>query len=83
MSGAVISRVQVAAAHDGEAELVVALCFENGAESVVALDEWAVRHLMTACGADSADGLVGHGWERVRDALEYASNRFVAPGGAS
>jgi hypothetical protein len=83
MSGAVISRVQVAAAHDGEAELVVALCFENGAESVVSLDECAVRHLMSACGADCADALVGQGWERVRDALVFSSNRFVAQGGAS
>ena len=39
MSGAVISRVQLAAAHDGEAEMVVTLRFENGGESLVPLDE--------------------------------------------
>lgn len=77
MSGAVISRVQLAAAHDGDAELVVALLFENGGESLVALDECAARHLMESCGAENPDALVGHGWERVRDALDVSSNRFV------
>ena len=78
MGGAVISRVQVAAAHDGEAELVVVLRFENGGETRVALDEYAVRHLIEACGAESADALVGQSWEMVRDALAASSNRYVA-----
>jgi hypothetical protein len=77
MSGAVISRVRVGASHDGAAELVVTLRFDGGGETRVALDEAAAGHLMTACGASDADALLGHGWERVRDALETASNRFA------
>ena len=77
MSGAVISRVQLAAAHDGEAELVVTLRFENGGESLVPLDEHAVRVLMESCGANDPDDLVGKGWGLVRDALEASSNRFM------
>lgn len=79
MSGpAVIETVDVAAAHDGEAELVVILRFENGGRSRVALDEAAARHLFEACGAQSPDALVGAGWEKVRDALAASSARFVS-----
>lgn len=77
MSGAVISRVQLAAAHDGEAELMVTLRFENGGESPVSLDEHAVRVLMESCGVEHPDQLVGKGWGHVRDALEASSNRFM------
>jgi hypothetical protein len=77
MSGAVICRVQLGAAHDGAAELVLTLRFDNGGETLVALGEQAADHLMTACEAKDADALLGHGWERVRDALEASSNRFA------
>jgi len=80
MSGAVISGVRLGAAHDGAAELVVTLRFDGGGETLVPLDQEAAGALMTACDAKDADALVGHGWERVRDALERASNRFTGPG---
>jgi hypothetical protein len=83
VSGAVINRVQLGAAHDGDAELVVVLRYENGGETLVALDEFAARHLMSSCGAESTDALVGQGWERVRDALDASSNRFGASGGGA
>lgn len=83
MNGAVISRVRLAAAHDGDAELVVTLRYENGGEALVALDEWAARHLMETSGANGPDALVGQGWEQVRDALEASSNRFFAQSGAA
>ncbi len=76
MSSATISDVQVAAAHDGDAELVVTLAYENGGRSLVTLDEFAVRTLLQSCGATSADGLIGAGWEHVRDALVASSSRF-------
>jgi hypothetical protein len=76
MSGAVISGVQLGAAHDGVAELVVTLRFDNGGESLVALDPHAADHLFAACGARNTDGLIGQSWERVRDALAASSNRF-------
>ncbi|WP_448586221.1 hypothetical protein [Thermaurantiacus sp.] len=79
MSGAVVESVHVAAAHDGEAELVVSLRYPNGGRSAVALDSYAARHLMAACRAGCADDLVGAGWEPVRDALAAASARFLKP----
>lgn len=77
MSGPTISRVQVAAAHDGDAELIVTLAFGNGGQSLVALDEYAVRALLAACAAQTADDLIGASWEQVRDALIASSGRFA------
>ena len=77
MSGAVISRVQMGVAHDGDAEIVLTLRYDNGGETLVALDPHAAGHLMTACGAAHPDALLGQGWERVRDALEASSNRYA------
>jgi hypothetical protein len=77
MSGAKVSQVQIAAAHDGEAELIVTLSFENGGQSLVTLDEFAARTLLASCAADSADGLIGASWEQVRDALVASSGRYA------
>ena len=77
MSGATIKRVEVAAAHDGDAELIVVLSFENGGESLVALNEFAARALLASSNAQTPDDLIGTGWEHVRDALVASSNRFV------
>jgi hypothetical protein len=80
MSGAVISRVQMGAAHDGDAEIVLTLRYDNGGETLVALDHPAANHLMTACAATDPSALLGQGWERVRDALEASSNRYAVAG---
>lgn len=72
---AVIDSVEVAAAHDGEAELVVTLRYDNGGRSRVALDESAARHLLQATGAIGPQSLIGQGWEHVRDALQASSAR--------
>jgi hypothetical protein len=77
MTGAVICQVRVGASHDGVAEMVVTLRYDNGGETIVPLDPHAAGCLMTQCGAVGADALIGVGWERVRDALEASSNRFV------
>ena len=77
MSHAPISHVQIAAAHDGEAELVVTLSFDNGGQSLVALDEFAASKLLASCAAESADGLIGASWEKVRDALVASSGRYA------
>jgi hypothetical protein len=76
---AVIEAVRVAAAHDGDAELLVALRFRNGGLSHIALDAFAACHLLEAVGAASADALVGVRWEHVRDALAAASARYLVP----
>ncbi len=77
MSGAIIRAVSVGAAHDGAAELCITLGFANGGESLVTLDDHAARALLTACGATTADALIGVGWVQVRDALISASDRFA------
>jgi hypothetical protein len=79
VSDGAISGVDLAAAHDGVAELVVTLRFDNGGEQRVALDAYAADHLMRACGVDDAAELVGLGWLPVRDALAASSNRFAQP----
>ncbi len=76
MSLAVISRVDIAAAHDGEAELIVTLSYNNGGEARIALDEFAVRALLTACDTQDPAQLTGASWEHVRDALMASSGRF-------
>ena len=73
MSGAVIQHVQIAAAHDGIAELIVTLGFENGGESLVTLEEDAVRRLLDAAGTEDPKELTGKSWELVRDALAASS----------
>ncbi len=78
MSEAVISAVRIAAAHDGEAELLVTLAFANGGTSQVALDEYAARTLLDTCKGTGPDDLVGVGWEHVRDALIASSKRYSA-----
>jgi hypothetical protein len=77
MTGAVIKHVQVAAAHDGVAELIVTLEFETGGQSLVTLDEHAAQKLIESTGVDSAEDLAGQGWEHVRDALASSSARYL------
>lgn len=76
MSAAIIHDIQVAAAHDGEAELVVTLAYDNGGRSLVTLDEFAARHLLEAHGGAGPDALIGGSWELVRDALAASSARY-------
>jgi hypothetical protein len=77
VAGATISEVRIAAAHDGEAELIVTLTFANGGQSLVTLDEFAVRSLLASTNASTSDQLIGVGWDQVRDALIASSNRFT------
>jgi hypothetical protein len=62
LNGAVVIGAEIAAGHDGAADLVVRLRHENGAEGAVVLDTETGFALMRAAGADSLDGLVGHAW---------------------
>ena len=77
MSGAVIQHVEIAAAHDGIAELIVTLQFENGGRSLVTLDEYATRKLLDSTGVEDPETLTGMGWEHVRDALASSSSRYL------
>ncbi|MBF32920.1 MAG: hypothetical protein CME85_04515 [Henriciella sp.] len=76
MNAAVIKHIQIAAAHDGIAELIVTLEFANGGQSLVTLDEYATRTLLQSAGTDDPEDLTGKGWELVRDALAASSARY-------
>lgn len=76
MPGATIKAVRLAAAHEGIAELIVDIAFDNGGVTEVALDRFASQALMDACQAKTADELIGQSWEHVRDALNTSYNRF-------
>ena len=62
---AVILRAEIAAGHDGSAELVVRLRYPGGGESAIALSSDAGFALMKNCGASDAAGLAGQPWRRI------------------
>ncbi|MBZ6379824.1 hypothetical protein B5C34_13425 [Pacificimonas flava] len=78
MSGAVIREIEIAAAHDGVAELIVTLEFDNGGRSLVTLDEVAAGKLLELHGTDDPAELPGTSWTYVRDALAASSGRYAA-----
>ena len=65
-----------AAAHDGEAELILRIRYENGGSSEITLDQLASTTLMESCQASSLEELQGHSWEKIREALRASYNRF-------
>lgn len=72
-----IRDIQIAAAHDGDAELLVTLEYANGGRSQVALDEFATRTLLASCDAETPEDLIGADWIHVRDALIASSQRYA------
>jgi hypothetical protein len=68
---AVIEDAEIAAGHDGSAELLVRLKHPNGAVGAVVLDEAAGLKLMAACGAAHVAELRGQSWRKI---LEGASD---------
>jgi len=76
MGAAFIKDVRVAAAHEGIAELVVSIEYENGGTTEVALDQMATSALMDACNASSIEDIKGQSWDKVRDALQVSYNRY-------
>ncbi len=76
MESAIIRDVRVAAAHEGIAELVVSIEYENGGTVEVALDQMATSALMDSCNASSIEDVKGQSWDKVRDALQVSYNRY-------
>jgi len=76
MKQAFIQTARIAAAHDGDAELIIEIVYEGGAVSEFSLDSHASSALMQSCEAFDIEDLAGHGWEKVRDALQSSYNRF-------
>jgi len=71
-----ITGAEIAGAHDGEAELIVEITYQNGKSSSIPLDHYATRSMMESCGASRVEDLLGKSWTHVRDALSHAYNRF-------
>jgi len=65
----VIDDAVVTAGHDGQAQLVVRVRYENGALGSVTLDADCARKLLEDCGAESAAELRGQPWHRLLDVL--------------
>jgi hypothetical protein len=68
-----IAGASVVAGHDGEAQLVVRVRYENGALGSVTLDAACARKLLEDCAAESADDLCGQPWQRLLDVLPALS----------
>lgn len=64
---AVIDHAVVAAGHDGQAQLVVRVRYENGAIGSVTLDAAWAEKLMENCGVETAEDLRGQPWQRFLD----------------
>lgn len=71
-----IKHARVAAAHEGIAEIIVSIEYDNGGVTELSLDSAAAEALMNSTRATSLDALIGTSWEHVRDALTVAYNRF-------
>ncbi len=71
-----IKNARVAAAHEGIAELIVQIEYDNGGISEVALDQMATSALMRSCDAEDIEDIKGHSWDKVRDALQVSYNRY-------
>lgn len=71
-----IRDARVGAAHEGIAELIVTMEYDNGGTSEVTLDQMASTALLRACEANTIEDIKGQPWEKVRDALQVSWNRF-------
>ena len=71
-----ITKVRMAAAHEGIAELIVTVGYDSGGHTDVALDRHACEALFELCSTADPDQLVGQVWQRVRDALSKCFNRY-------
>ena len=69
---AVISHVQLGAAHEGHAELLITLTYPTGGQTVIPLDPMSCAHLMDLAGASQVEELIGTTWQLVRDAIQAA-----------
>ncbi len=62
---AVIVDAEISAGHDGSAELLVRLRYENGVVGTVVLDGKVGMALIRACGTEGIAGLAGHSWRKI------------------
>ena len=62
---AVIVAAEIAAGHDGQAELVVRVRHENGVEAATTLDGETGFRLMGGRSDDHLAGLIGRSWREI------------------
>jgi hypothetical protein len=56
---------EIAAGHDGDAELVLRVRYQNGVIGCVVLDAGVGFELMRNCGVETIAALAGHSWRRL------------------
>ncbi|HEX5377325.1 MAG TPA: hypothetical protein VFW47_02055 [Phenylobacterium sp.] len=66
---ATIVGADLAAGHDGQAELVLRILYPNGVVSSVLLDAAAGYALMRNCNIDSLSGLAGQSWRKILEGI--------------
>jgi hypothetical protein len=68
---AIIERAEIAAGHDGAAELALFVRHENGVVGQVVLDADTGFSIMRACGAADLQSLIGRSWREVSKGLTH------------
>jgi len=66
---AVIVGADLAAGHDGQAEMVLRIRYPNGAVGDVVLDAEIGFALMRHCDIESLDGLAGQSWRKILEGV--------------
>ncbi len=69
-AGPTIVGAEIAAGHDGAAELVVRLRYSNGADGSVVLDGARGFALLRRCGVEHVADLCGQPWKHLSESLE-------------
>jgi hypothetical protein len=69
LEDAIIEAAELAAGHDGRAELVLHIRYANGATTEVRLDEEAVAFALDAAGVASLGDLTGKPWDILARAI--------------
>lgn len=70
MADATIERAVVTPGHDGSAELLLTIRYDNGGRGDVSIDADAAARLFDCCGASHLDQLVGQSWRHLMHILE-------------
>jgi hypothetical protein len=66
---ATIVGAEIAGGHDGTAEMVVSIRYENGVTGSVSLDADTGFSIMQACGAADLASLIGRRWRDISKGL--------------
>lgn len=68
---ATITRADVVAGHDGRAEILVEITYDNGGTATISLEEEACAASLDAAGIGCMDDLIGAPWSLVLPALGW------------